>query len=70
MAQPKKKSYNAVIDGGDVATSLTDRAYAVIEEMIVTLQFKPGAVLSETALSKRLEIGRTPILTSCAWTTP
>ena len=61
MAQPKKKSSNTVIDSGDVATSLTDRAYAVIEEMIVTLQFKPGAVLSETALSKRLEIGRTPI---------
>ena len=61
MAQPKKKSSNTVIDGDDVATSLTDRAYAVIEEMIVTLQFKPGAVLSATALSKRLEIGRTPI---------
>ncbi|NQU60594.1 MAG: GntR family transcriptional regulator [Rhodospirillales bacterium] len=61
MAQQKKKSTNTVIDAGGVAASLTDRAYAVIEEMIVMLQFKPGAVLSETALSDRLDIGRTPI---------
>ncbi len=61
MAQQKKKSTDTVIDDGDVAASLSDRAYAVIEEMIVTLQFKPGTVLSETALSKRLGIGRTPI---------
>jgi len=40
--------------------SLTDRAYAEIEEMIVTLQLARGAVLSETALSDQLEIGRTP----------
>lgn len=44
---------------GDV--SLTDRAYRRLEEMIVTLQLAPGAVVSETALSKRLGIGRTPI---------
>jgi DNA-binding GntR family transcriptional regulator len=41
--------------------SLTDRAYRRLEEMIVTLQLAPGAVVSETALSKRLDIGRTPI---------
>lgn len=41
--------------------SLTDRAYAMIEEMIVTLQLAPGAVLSESALSEQLDIGRTPI---------
>lgn len=44
---------------GDV--TLTDRAYRRLEEMIVTLQILPGAVVSETALSKRLGIGRTPI---------
>ena len=44
---------------GDV--TLTDRAYAQLEEMIVTLQLPPGAVLSELVLSKRLDIGRTPI---------
>jgi DNA-binding GntR family transcriptional regulator len=43
------------------APSLTDRAYAVLEEMIVTLQLPPGAVVSESALSEQLGIGRTPI---------
>ena len=41
--------------------SLTDRAYRDLEEMIVTLQLEPNAVLSETALAQDLGIGRTPI---------
>jgi len=41
--------------------SLTDRAYRDLEEMIVTLQLEPNAVLSETALSQDLGFGRTPI---------
>jgi DNA-binding GntR family transcriptional regulator len=41
--------------------TLTDRAYRVLEEMIVTLQLSPGTVLSEQALAVRLKIGRTPI---------
>lgn len=41
--------------------SLTDRAYKELEEMIVTLQLEPGAVLSESTLAERLGIGRTPI---------
>jgi DNA-binding GntR family transcriptional regulator len=41
--------------------TLTDRAYAEIEELIVTLQLPPGAVLSELVLADRLGIGRTPI---------
>lgn len=41
--------------------SLTDRAYREIEELIVTLRLAPGEVLSEAALSKQLDIGRTPI---------
>lgn len=43
------------------APSLTDRAYKAIEELIVTLQLAPGSLLSESALSKQLDIGRTPI---------
>ena len=43
------------------AQSLTHRAYAMLEEMIVTLQLPPGAVVSESALSEQLGIGRTPI---------
>ncbi|KQW20476.1 GntR family transcriptional regulator [Afipia sp. Root123D2] len=55
-AQPGRPT----LEGGGDAT-LTDLAYAQLEEMIVTLQLPPGAVLSELVLSKRLNIGRTPI---------
>ena len=41
--------------------SLTDEAYAQLEELIVTLQLRPGVAVSEAALSERLGIGRTPI---------
>ena len=41
--------------------SLTDRAYAELEEMIVTLKLAPGAAVSEAELSSHLGIGRTPI---------
>jgi DNA-binding GntR family transcriptional regulator len=41
--------------------SLTDRAYKEIEEQIVTLRLQPGAILSESSLAKRLDIGRTPV---------
>jgi len=41
--------------------TLTDRAYRQLEEMIVTLELPPGSVLTEQALSQRLDIGRTPI---------
>ena len=40
---------------------LTGRAYRRLEELIATLQLKPGAVLSEAALAERLGIGRTPV---------
>jgi DNA-binding GntR family transcriptional regulator len=43
------------------AESLTERAYRALEELIVTLQLAPGTAVTETALSTRLGIGRTPI---------
>ena len=43
------------------AETLTEQAYRVIEERIVTLQLKPGDVLSEQMLSATVRIGRTPI---------
>ncbi len=43
------------------AESLTEQAYRVIEEEIVTLRLKPGDVLSEQLLSATTSIGRTPI---------
>ncbi|MGD1878359.1 MAG: GntR family transcriptional regulator [Kiloniellaceae bacterium] len=41
--------------------SLTDKAYAELEERIVTLALPPGQVLSENALAASLGFGRTPI---------
>lgn len=41
--------------------SLYEKAYSELEEMLVLLKLKPGQVLSETELSKKLGIGRTPI---------
>lgn len=45
----------------DRSLTLTDQAYLQLEELITTLQLRPGAFLSEFALSERLGIGRTPI---------
>ncbi len=42
-------------------SSLTDRAYRDLEELIVTLRLAPGSAVSEAALSEHLGIGRTPI---------
>lgn len=41
--------------------TLTETAYADLEEMIVTMQLPPGSTVSEAGLSARLGIGRTPI---------
>ena len=41
--------------------SLTQQAYRRLEELIVTLDLRPGQVLSETDLAQQLGIGRTPI---------
>ena len=43
------------------AETLTEQAYRLIEEQIVTLRLKPGDVLSEQMLSATFKIGRTPI---------
>ena len=47
--------------GAPARRSLTDEAYAQLEELIVTLQLPPGSAVSEATLSERLGIGRTPI---------
>ena len=44
-----------------IKESLSDQAYEILEEMIVTLQLPPGQILTETALSERIGIGRTPM---------
>jgi DNA-binding GntR family transcriptional regulator len=40
---------------------MTDQAYRLLEERIVTLQIPPGEFLSEYALAVQLGLGRTPI---------
>ncbi len=42
-------------------TKLTDQAYQLIEEAIVTLRLPPGSSVSEQALADMTGIGRTPI---------
>lgn len=46
---------------GVAGESFADQAYRRLEEMIVTLQFPPGTLLSEAGLSSLLGIGRTPV---------
>jgi DNA-binding GntR family transcriptional regulator len=41
--------------------SLSEKAYSRLEEMIVTLQLQPGAVVTEGELGSLLGIGRTPL---------
>lgn len=43
------------------ADTLTDKAYHALEEDIVTLRIPPGTVVSEAILSRRLDVGRTPV---------
>src|SRR6202023_2707168 len=44
-----------------LAETLSEQAYRLIEEQIVTLRLKPGEILSEQMLSATCGIGRTPI---------
>ena len=41
--------------------SLSEKAYEIVEELIVTLQLPPGSAFSEQALSNQIGIGRTPL---------
>jgi DNA-binding GntR family transcriptional regulator len=43
------------------AETLAEVAYQRLSELIIELELPPGALLSEIALSRRLNIGRTPI---------
>ena len=42
-------------------TSLAEKAYSAIRELIVSLELAPGAVIDERELMERLDIGRTPV---------
>jgi DNA-binding GntR family transcriptional regulator len=51
----------AIRAAAEPRTSLTEQAYALIEEAIVTLRLAPGTAVSEQALSEMTGIGRTPV---------
>ena len=44
-----------------VKSSLSEQAFGMLEEMIVTLKLPPGSLWSEATLSESLGIGRTPV---------
>ncbi len=58
---PRRRRRAATADPVGEPLSLTERAYARLEELIVTLRLAPGSSVSEAELSRKLGIGRTPI---------
>jgi DNA-binding GntR family transcriptional regulator len=64
-AKPAQKTAQEPVKGFAQAAerprSLTAQAYERIEELIVKLELRPGAAISEAELSARLDIGRTPV---------
>lgn len=49
------------VNDATTATSLAERAYVGLRDMIVTLQLPPGSPIQEDVLSARLGVGRTPV---------
>lgn len=47
--------------GEQRVASLSDKAYYLLRERLITLQLPPGATLDERALQNELNIGRTPL---------
>jgi DNA-binding GntR family transcriptional regulator len=45
----------------DLESTLAQRAYSELKDLIVTLALPPGATLREGDLQERLEVGRTPL---------
>ncbi|MGB7120385.1 MAG: GntR family transcriptional regulator, partial [Bradyrhizobium sp.] len=61
MPKVSPKASKVVAAEADDQETLTDRAYRLVEELIVTLALPPETILSEQSLAARLRIGRTPI---------
>jgi DNA-binding GntR family transcriptional regulator len=60
-AAPSARLLREPVAPASLAETLTEQAYRLIEEQIVTLRLKPGDILSEQMLSASCGIGRTPI---------
>jgi DNA-binding GntR family transcriptional regulator len=59
--QPKSGRPSAKAQAKIELFSLTEQAYLKLEQMIATLELRPGAFVSEAELCERLGIGRTPV---------
>ena len=59
--QPKSGGSRAKAPPKTELSSLTEQAYAQLEQLIATLELRPGAFVSEAELCERLGIGRTPV---------
>jgi DNA-binding GntR family transcriptional regulator len=59
--QPKSRGPTLRARAKASPASLTEQAYAQLEQMIATLELRPGAYVSEAELCERLDIGRTPV---------
>lgn len=46
---------------GEETLPQSERAYRELEQLIITMELEPNAMISEAMLSKRLGIGRTPV---------
>lgn len=57
----RRASAPAVLPLREPKAKLTDLAYEMLEEAIVTLRLPPGSTVSEQALAEMTGIGRTPI---------
>ncbi|RLC60747.1 MAG: GntR family transcriptional regulator, partial [Chloroflexi bacterium] len=62
MKKTRKNKLGSIAD----IRSLTDQAYEIIKEAIVSLQLKPGERLKESTLAEELGISTTPIKTALA----
>lgn len=51
----------SVVQTAVQASSLADRAYVAIRDLIVSLELPPGALIDERQLVESLDIGRTPV---------
>lgn len=59
--QSKSRLGSGARPGGPEPLSLTEQAYTQLEQLIATLELRPGAFVSEAELCERLGIGRTPV---------
>jgi DNA-binding GntR family transcriptional regulator len=55
-AKPAAKSSGSESEG-----TLTRQAYVRLQEMLITLELKPGMMISESEMAESLSLGRTPI---------